>query len=110
MSASWSIGRLWLRAGESGPLPIIDREDGPAGRTVCLIPGHVVWEAPDGSVVALLDEDDIAHARLIAAAPRLRAALAALVAWSAQTGHGNTRPWQDARALLDALRNLRAGT
>ena len=109
MSASWSIARLWLRAGESGPLPIIDREDGPSGRTVCLIPGHLVWEAPDGSVVDLLDEDDIAHARLIAAAPRLRAALAALVAWSARTGHGDTRPWQDARALLDTLRHPHAG-
>jgi len=75
VSASWSIGRLWLRAGESGPLRVIDREDGPSGRTVCLIPGHLAWQAPDGSVVDLLDEDDIAHARLIAAAPQLRAAL-----------------------------------
>ena len=109
MSASWSIGRLWLRAGESGPLRIIDREDGPMARTVCLIPGHLAWQAPDGGVVDLLDEDDIAHARLIAAAPRLRATLAALVAWSARTGHGDARPWQDARALLDALQDPRAG-
>jgi len=109
VSASWSIGRLWLRAGESGPLRVIDREDGPSGRTVCLIPGHLAWEASDGSVVDLLDEDDIAHARLIAAAPRLRAALAALVAWSARTGHGDARPWQDAGALLDALRDPHAG-
>ena len=108
MSASWSIGRLWLRAGESGPLRVIDREDGPSGRTVCLIPGHLAWQAPDGSVVNLLDEDDIAHARLIAAAPWLRAALVALVAWSARTGHGDARPWQDARALLDAPRNPHA--
>ncbi len=70
--------------------------------------GHLAWQAPDGSVVNLLDEDDIAHARLIAAAPRLRAALAALAAWSARTGHGGARPWQDARALLDALRNPHA--
>jgi len=108
VSASWSIGRLWLRAGERGPLRVIDREDGPSGRTVCLIPGHLVWQAPDGDVVNLLDEDDIAHARLIAAAPRLRAAPVALVAWSARTGHGDARPWQDARALLDALRNPHA--
>ena len=108
MSASWSIGRLWLRAGESGPLRVIDREDGPSGRTVCLIPGHLAWQAPDGSVVNLLDEDDIAHARLIAAAPRLRAALVTLVAWSARTGHGDASPWQDARALLDAPRNPHA--
>jgi len=51
MSGSWSIGRLWLRAEESGPLRIIDRKDGPAGRTVCVIPGHLVWQAPDGSAV-----------------------------------------------------------
>ncbi len=43
MSASWSIGRLWLRAGDSGPLRVIDRKDGPSGRTVCLIPGHLAW-------------------------------------------------------------------
>lgn len=109
MSASWSVGRLWLRAGESGPLPIIDRENGPSGRIVCLIPGHLAWQAPDGSVVDLLDEDDIAHARLIAAAPWLRAAFAALVAWSARTGHGDARLWQDACSLLDALRDPRAG-
>ena len=108
MSASWSIGRLWLRAGESGPLRVIDREDGPSGRTACLIPGHLAWQAPDGRVVNLLDEDDIAHARLIAAAPRLRAALVALVAWSARTGYGDAHPWQDARALLNALRNPHA--
>jgi len=108
VSASWSIGPLWLRAGDSGPLRVIDREDGPSGRTVCLIPGHLAWQAPDGSVVNLLDEDDIAHARLIAAAPRLRAALAALAAWSARTGHGGARPCQDARALLDTLRDPHA--
>jgi len=108
VSASWSIGRLWLRAGESGPLRVIDREDGPSGRTACLIPGHLAWQAPDGRVVNLLDEDDIAHARLIAAAPRLHAALAALAAWSARTGHGGAHPWQDARALLNALRNPHA--
>jgi len=86
VSASWSIGRLWLRAGDSGPLRVIDREDGPSGRTVCLIPGHLAWQAPDG----------------------LRAALVTLVAWSARTGHGDARPWQDARALLDAPRNPHA--
>jgi len=42
VSASWSIGRLWLRAGESGPLRVVDCEAGPSGRTVCLIPGHLV--------------------------------------------------------------------
>jgi len=75
---------------------------------VCLIPSHLAWQAPDASVIDLLDEDDIAPARLIAAAPRLRAALAALVTWSARTGHGDARPWQDARALLDALRDPHA--
>lgn len=86
MSDPWSIDRVRLRAGTRGPVQVIDREDGPSGRIVCVIPGHLVWQASPGNVAYLLDEEDIANARLIRAAPQLRAALAALIEWSAMMG------------------------
>jgi len=62
----------------------------------------VVVEGP------MLDETDVANARLIAAAPRLRAAPAALIERSARTGDWDARRWKDAhgrrrRRLLDPL-------
>jgi hypothetical protein len=42
---------------------------------VCLIEGKREHKHGGGSAVGLLDEDDIAHARLIAAEPRLRTAI-----------------------------------
>ncbi len=50
----------------------------------------VVVEGP------MLDETDVANARLIAAARRLRAAPAALIERSARTGDWDARRWQDA--------------
>lgn len=79
-------------------------------RLVCVIPGHLAWQATPERTVRLLDEGDADNARLIAAAPELRAALAALVEWSAQTGGWDARAWQDAHALLARLRDPRAGS
>jgi len=109
MSDSWNIDRVRLRAGTRGPVQVLAREDGPSGRIVCVIPGHLVWQASPGSEVQLLDEDDVTNVRLIQAAPQLRAALAALIEWSAMMGGWDARPWQDARALLDRLRDPHAG-
>lgn len=111
MSAPWHIDRLLRpRAGQDGQLQIVDAEDGPAGRVVCVIPGHLVWQATPDRTVRLLDEGDADNARLIAAAPELRAALAALVEWSAQTGGWDALAWQDARTLLARLRDPHAGS
>lgn len=109
MSDPWIIDRVRLRAGERGPAQVIDREDGPSGRIVCVTPGHLVWQASPGNVAYLLDEEDITNVRLIRAAPQLRAVLAALVEWSAVMGGWDARPWQDAHALLDRLRDPHAG-
>ncbi len=109
MSDPWTIDRGRLRAGDRGPVQVIDREDGPSGRIVCVVPGHLVWKASPDSAVQLLDESDITNVRLIRAAPQLRAALAALIEWSAMMGGWDARPWQDARALLDRLRDPHAG-
>lgn len=61
--------------GAEGPIVLRDPGDGPEGRVVCLIPGHLVHHQHEGEVRRLLDEDDVAHARLILAASRLLAAL-----------------------------------
>jgi len=109
MSDPWTIDRIRLRAGDRGPVQVIDREDGPSGRIVCVIPGHLVWQASPDSELQLLDEIDVESAKLIQVAPQLRAVLAALIEWSAMMGGWDTRPWQDARALLDRLRDPHAG-
>jgi len=77
--SSWSIDRVLSVAGKEGPLRVLDREDGPHGRTVCVIPGHLGSQAMPDGLVRLLDEQDVENARLIAAAPELRTVLAGLV-------------------------------
>ncbi len=105
----WSLGRTSPAAGHPGLLLVLDHEDGPDGRTVCVIPGHLEWRITARGVVRLLDEEDVGNARLIAAAPRLRSALAGLLEWSARTGGGDAPCWHDPRLLLDSLRNPQAG-
>lgn len=110
MNARWHIGRLLAPcAGQDGSLPIVEAEDGPTGRVVCIIPGHLEWQATPETVVRLLDEEDAAHALLIAAAPQLRTVLAALLDWSAHMGGWSAPCWQDAQDLLARLRTPHAG-
>ena len=108
MSASWNIDRVLPVAGQEGLLRVLDREDGPYGRTVCVIPGHLEWQATPDRPVRLLDEQDVGNARLIVAAPGLRTALAGLVEWAARTGGWEAPCWQEAHAVLSRLRNPRA--
>lgn len=93
MIPAWSIGRPSPRAGHPGLLLVLDQEDGPLGRTVCVVPGHLEWQITPQTVVRLLDEQDVENARLIAMAPQLRAVLAALVAWSERTGGWGAPCW-----------------
>ncbi len=108
MNPLWSLGRISPAAGYPGPLLVLDHEDGPDGRTVCVIPGHLEWRITARGVVHLLDETDVGNARLIAAAPQLRSVLAGLAEWSARTGGWDAPCWHDAHALLARLRDPHA--
>ncbi len=58
-------------AGDPGPLPIRSGEEAPIHRSVCVIPGSMGYQTPDGILVPALDEEDVAAVRLIVAAPRM---------------------------------------
>ena len=108
MIPAWNTDRASPRAGHPGLLLVLDQENGPLGRTVCVIPGHLECRITPQTVVRLLDEQDVENARLIAAAPQLRAVLAALVAWSERTGGWGAPCWRDAQAVLARLRDPHA--
>ena len=95
MAPRWELVRAGALPGDDGQLLLVDREDGPDGRTVCVVPGHLVHRARDGELVRLLDEQDLENARLFTAAPALRETLAALLAWrrgrEAAATHAGTR-------------------
>lgn len=83
---------------------IRDPDIGPDGATVCIIPGRLTQRMPSGELQQVLDEDDIDCARLIAMAPRLRAALTALLRWADQLGGWDAPCWDDARSAVRSLR------
>lgn len=109
MNAVWSIDRIRPVAGHPGFLLVLDQEDGPDGRTVCVIPGHLAWQVTAGSGLRLLDGQDVTNARLIVEAPQLHSVLAALVGWAARMGGWDAACWDDAHALLARLQDPRAG-
>lgn len=104
MAPRWELVRVGALPGDDGQLLLVDGEDGPDGRTVCVVPGHLVHRARDGEFVRLLDEQDLENAWLFAAAPALRETLAALLAWRARTGGCGDPCWDTARRFLDQLR------
>jgi hypothetical protein len=53
----------------------------------------------------MLDKDDIANARLIAAAPRMRAVIEGLLIWAGYMGGWDSACWADAANLRPRLRN-----
>ena len=103
MTATWTIHPEDAGPGENRQLLILDREDGPQGRTVCTIQGDLLWRQGDNNFVRLLDEQDIDNARLIAAAPALRQAASDLIDWALSTQGWNPESWEAARGLLGAL-------
>lgn len=102
MAGMWDIVPPDARPGAETSLTIIDREDGPDGRTVCIVPGNLNWQKSAGILVRLLDEDDIANARLLATAPQLRSALAVLLGWAVRAGHGGDPAVRAAREAAEA--------
>ena len=105
MSNTWLIKSVKPAPGARGQLLVFDPHDGPEGRTVCIIPGSLVWQASSKTMVRLLDEQDIENARLIAVAPQMRLALAALIEWAARMGDWSAPCWGDAKSLLNGLRD-----
>lgn len=103
-TAAWDLSAPAAEAGDQGPLRIIDREDDPEGRTVCLIPGHLPRRIGDATFARLLDEKDLANAAMILALPLLHCALCELVEWAGHMGGWDAPCWRAAETLLQQLR------
>lgn len=96
----WVLDPTSPQAGDPGPLTIRDVEDAPIRWSVCVIPQCPGHQKPDGQVVRLLDDYDIAAARLIVVAPRMRSTLKALVQWARHMGGWDASCWREAERVL----------
>ena len=103
---TWDIVPVNRLPGDDGQILVVDRHEGSEGRTVCLIPGKPHYLTTDREFVRLLDAQDFQNARLLAAAPRLRAVLAELIEWAARSGAPEAPCWEEARAAAATLRDL----
>lgn len=102
----WILDPPQPRPGDPGPIAIRDSKAPASVATVCLIAGKRECRREDGTTVRLLDEDDIAQARLISAAPRLRSAIEALLRWAAHMGDWEAPCWRQAKAVLRDLNSV----
>ena len=105
MSTSWELSPASPEVGDEIPLLILDREDGPEGRTICMIPGRLSRRVAGGDFVRLIDEQDLANAAAILLLPHLRYALAEPIEWAARTGGWDAPCWQAAEDLLRQIRS-----
>jgi hypothetical protein len=96
----WVLDPAFPQPGEPGSITIRNTEDAPTRWPVCVIPGSLGQRSPGGEVVRLLDEDDIAAAKLISIAPEMHRALQALVGWAGYTGGWDAPCWQEAERVL----------
>jgi len=100
----WQISPATAEGRRETALQIVDREDGPDRRAVCIVPGNLSRRAPDGEFVRILDQQDIANASMILLMPRLRSTLFDLVGWASRTGGWEAPCWRSAETLLQQLR------
>ena len=105
-SAGWQLSPADAQVGDETPLLVLDREDDPEGRTICVIPGRLSRRVADGEFVRLLDEQDLANATAITLLPNLRSTLAELIEWAARTGGWDAACWRAAEDLLRQLRSI----
>ena len=105
VGSGWELSPASPEVGDETPLLILDREDGPEGRTICLIPGRLSRRTEDGEFVRLLDEQDLANAAAILLLPQLRSALAELIEWAARSGGWDAPCWRTAESLLRQIRS-----
>ena len=106
MPTTWELAPLNPQVGAETPLLILDREDGPDGRTICIVPGNLAMRVADGEFVRLLNKQDLANARAILLMPHLRTTLADLIEWAARTGGWDEACWRTAESLLSQLRSI----
>ena len=104
----WVLDPPSPQTGEPGPITVRAIEEAPPRWAVCVIPGSLGRQMPNGEIVQLLDEDDIAAARLIATAPKMRGALQALVQWARYAGGWDAPCWQEAERVLAEAGNAQA--
>jgi len=103
VTARLEIVRAGALPGDDGQLLLVDRADGPHGRTVCIVPGRLVASTRDGDCVRRLDLQDLMNARLFAAARELRESLIGLLTWEAKMGGCDDPRWAKARRLVVQL-------
>ncbi len=104
MAAAWEIVTVGMSPGDDGQVLVIDRTAGCGGRTVCVVPGRLLRQA-DGTFMRRLDDKDIGNARLLAAAPQLRAVLTDLAAWAVRMSIAGGPAWQEAAGVLASILN-----
>jgi hypothetical protein len=100
---TWTAAPRDMKAGDDGPMVICNTEGAPGERVICVVPGNLVRNHCDGRPASVLDEDDVAAARLILAAPRMRQILEGLRLWHARMRDWRPAIWEEAEALLDEL-------
>ena len=105
MPSSWELSPAHPEAGDETPLLIFDREDGPDGRTICVILGRLSRRVADDEFVRLLDEQDLANANAILLLPDLRSTLTELIEWAARTGGWDAPCWRTAEDLLRQIQS-----
>lgn len=103
---TWEMVPAIAQVGQATALRIVDREDGPDGRTVCIIPGNLQQRLDNGAFARLLDEQDIANAAMILMLPRLHSAMSDLVEWASRTGGWDAPCWRTAEALMQQMRHI----
>ena len=105
-AATWEMVPAKAEAGQESALQIVDCDNGPDGRTVCIIPGNLKRRLDDGNFTRLFDEQDIANAAMILLLPQLRNTMFRLVGWASRTGGWDAPSWRSAEALVQQLPDI----
>jgi hypothetical protein len=105
-AATWEMVPATPEAGQQSALQIVDGDNSPDGRTVCVIPGNLKRRLDDGNFTRLLDEQDVANAAIILLLPPLRNTIFRLVEWASRTGGWDAPCWRSAEALLQKLHEI----